>query len=187
MAPDAPTPDPSPHSRACGWRAHPHGPECSTNCPTCHGGPMPDPSPDTPNVCPTCDDTGLVAPLGGRGSDGPDPCPHCTPAAGSPSPDVAADDWMVELTSSDPEPETYGTLVVDVDGGVWERTDKEGTRFGWSRVDDWNDDPRSWIRLAGNRGPVRLIRPLEAQAARITELEAAVADHTLTTPTEETE
>ena len=35
MAPDAPTPDPSPHSRACGWRAHPHGPECSTNCPTC--------------------------------------------------------------------------------------------------------------------------------------------------------
>ena len=54
MAPDAPTPDPSPHSRACGWRAHPHGPECSTNCPTCHGGPMPDPSPDTPSVCPTC-------------------------------------------------------------------------------------------------------------------------------------
>ena len=50
MAPDAPTPDPSPHSRACGWRAHPHGPECSTNCPTCHGGPMPDPSPDTPSV-----------------------------------------------------------------------------------------------------------------------------------------
>ena len=49
MAPDAPTPDPSPHSRACGWRAHPHGPECSTNCPTCHGGPMPDPSPDTPS------------------------------------------------------------------------------------------------------------------------------------------
>ncbi len=144
-------------------------------------------APDTPSVCPACDDTGLVAPLGGRGSDGPDPCPHCTPAAGSPSPDVAADDWMVELTSSDPEPETYGTLVVDVDGGVWERTDKEGTRFGWSRVDDWNDDPRSWIRLAGNHGPVRLIRPLEAQAARITELEAAMADHTLTTPTEETE
>ena len=45
---------------------------------------------ETPNVCPTCDDTGLVAPLGGRGSDGPDPCPHCTPAAGSSSPDVAA-------------------------------------------------------------------------------------------------
>ena len=144
-------------------------------------------APDTPSVCPTCDDTGLVAPLGGRGSDGPDPCPHCTPAPGSSSPDTAADDWMVELTSSDPEPETYGTLVVDVDGGVWERTDKEGTRFGWSRVDDWNDDPRSWIRLAGNHGPVRLIRPLEAQAARITELEAAMADHTLTTPTEETE
>ena len=40
MAPDAPTPDPSPHSRACGWRAHPHGPECSPNCPTCHGLPI---------------------------------------------------------------------------------------------------------------------------------------------------
>lgn len=47
-------------------------------------------APDTPNACPTCDDTGLVAPLGGRGSDGPDPCPHCTPAAGSSSPDTAA-------------------------------------------------------------------------------------------------
>jgi hypothetical protein len=29
--------DQRPHSRACGWRNHPHGPECSTNCPTCHG------------------------------------------------------------------------------------------------------------------------------------------------------
>ena len=47
-------------------------------------------APDTPSDCPTCDDTGLVAPLGGRGSDGPDPCPHCTPAAGSSSPDTAA-------------------------------------------------------------------------------------------------
>ena len=29
-----------PHSRACGYRAHPHGPECHSNCPTC-GGPIP--------------------------------------------------------------------------------------------------------------------------------------------------
>ena len=152
-------------------------------------------APDTPSVCPACgsDDPRfhryITDPTTGEKLR---PCLEAmsvaSPAApGSSSPATAADDWMVELTSSDPEPETYGTLVVDVDGGVWERTDKEGTRFGWSRVDDWNDDPRSWIRLAGNHGPVRLIRPLEAQAARITELEAAMADHTLTTPTEETE
>lgn len=29
--------DQRPHSRACGWRKHEHGTECSTNCPTCHG------------------------------------------------------------------------------------------------------------------------------------------------------
>lgn len=29
--------DTRPHSRACGWKAHTHGPACSTNCPTCHG------------------------------------------------------------------------------------------------------------------------------------------------------
>ena len=149
-------------------------------------------APDTPSVCPTCKSPSpknrrLAQRTVGVYRACRDPW-HASPAApGSSSPATAADDWMVELTSSDPEPETYGTLVVDVDGGVWERTDKEGTRFGWSRVDDWNDDPRSWIRLAGNHGPVRLIRPLEAQAARITELEAAMADHTLTTPTEETE
>jgi hypothetical protein len=26
-----------PHSRACGFRLHEHGPECHTNCPTCGG------------------------------------------------------------------------------------------------------------------------------------------------------
>lgn len=29
--------DERPHSRACGWEYHPHGPLCSTNCPTCGG------------------------------------------------------------------------------------------------------------------------------------------------------
>lgn len=29
--------DQRPHSRACGWQNHPHGPECSISCPTCHG------------------------------------------------------------------------------------------------------------------------------------------------------
>lgn len=27
----------APHSRACGLIRHPHGPNCHTNCPTCHG------------------------------------------------------------------------------------------------------------------------------------------------------
>jgi len=36
-----PTPEPGPHSRACGWRPHDHGSACSTNCPTCHGRPAP--------------------------------------------------------------------------------------------------------------------------------------------------
>lgn len=27
--------DDRPHSRACGFRRHPHGPECHPNCPTC--------------------------------------------------------------------------------------------------------------------------------------------------------
>lgn len=29
--------DRRPHSRACGGRAHPHGADCHSNCPTCHG------------------------------------------------------------------------------------------------------------------------------------------------------
>jgi hypothetical protein len=32
-----PQKDTRPHSRACGWQAHPHGSACSSNCPTCHG------------------------------------------------------------------------------------------------------------------------------------------------------
>lgn len=30
--------DRRPHSRACGIRIHPHGVECSSDCPTCRGG-----------------------------------------------------------------------------------------------------------------------------------------------------
>jgi hypothetical protein len=47
--------DQRPHSRACGWRNHPHGPDCSTNCPTC-GGKYVEPAtsdrvqPDTPRA-----------------------------------------------------------------------------------------------------------------------------------------
>lgn len=28
--------DDRPHSRACGYRRHPHGPLCAVDCPTCH-------------------------------------------------------------------------------------------------------------------------------------------------------
>lgn len=28
--------DRRPHSRACGWQYHPHGPACHRTCPTCH-------------------------------------------------------------------------------------------------------------------------------------------------------
>lgn len=28
-----------PHSRSCGIKNHDHGPDCSENCPTCHGRP----------------------------------------------------------------------------------------------------------------------------------------------------
>lgn len=30
--------DRRPHSRACGWKNHPHGRECASDCPTCRGG-----------------------------------------------------------------------------------------------------------------------------------------------------
>lgn len=32
---NAPPPDRRPHSRACGWRDHPHGDACAPDCPTC--------------------------------------------------------------------------------------------------------------------------------------------------------
>lgn len=33
--------DQRPHSRACGWRKHDHGVDCSSNCPTCGGKEIP--------------------------------------------------------------------------------------------------------------------------------------------------
>jgi len=32
-----PAPADGPHSRACGFRKHDHGPACNKNCPTCGG------------------------------------------------------------------------------------------------------------------------------------------------------
>lgn len=31
------------HSRSCGYQAHPHGPDCGVDCPTCSGRPLPAP------------------------------------------------------------------------------------------------------------------------------------------------
>ena len=133
-------------------------------------------APDTPNVCPTCDDTGLVAPLGGRGSDGPDPCPHCTPAAGSSSPDVTAlaDELRNAILDIDAHATPFGT---DDDGfvsggylisvgslhralGVVGHSAAKcgGCRNCWT-LDQWKAEEQ-------------LLRDeLEAQATRITELE----------------
>jgi hypothetical protein len=40
-------PDDRAHSRACGIRCPGHGKGCAKDCPTCHGGPMFDPGPET--------------------------------------------------------------------------------------------------------------------------------------------
>ena len=37
FGPAEPEPVEGPHSRACGIHPHPHGSQCSTDCPTCLG------------------------------------------------------------------------------------------------------------------------------------------------------
>jgi hypothetical protein len=37
-----------PHSRACDWRKHEHGPACHSNCPTCSGRPFKVPTEGAP-------------------------------------------------------------------------------------------------------------------------------------------
>lgn len=60
------------------------------------------------------------------------------------------DEW---LTSADPEP-AEGTIVETEWGQRWERSpDWEGG--GW--LSDDASDPESWIKVAGNYGPVKVI------------------------------
>ena len=92
---------------------------------------------ETPNVCPTCDDTGLVAPLGGRGSDGPDPCPHCTPAAGSPSPDVAA---LAERLRD----EHYRTMCAETQERLDRTYDDVCKIIRWVGVGNLPGEPDDW-------------------------------------------
>jgi hypothetical protein len=94
-------------------------------------------APDTPNVCPTCDDTGLVAPLGGRGSDGPDPCPHCTPAAGSSSPDT---DALVERLRD----EHYRTMCAETQERLDRTYDDVCKIIRWVGVGNLPGEPDDW-------------------------------------------
>lgn len=64
------------------------------------------------------------------------------------------------LTSADPEP-VHGIRVRDDTGVFWERTDDHG-RDGWAnweRVDARLFDPEPWTKIAGNYGPVIVVRP----------------------------
>lgn len=155
---------------------------------------MPDPSPDTPNVCPTCRSTQPAARHTGRWwrlTDGTvddsrhGPCPdewHACPAAGSSSPDVTAlaDELRNAILDIDAHATPFGT---DDDGfvsggylisvgslhralGVVGHSAAKcgGCRNCWT-LDQWKAEEQ-------------LLRDeLEAQAARITELEAAIRVH----------
>ena len=59
----------------------------------------------------------------------------------------------VTMTSRDPEP-PMGTIVRDARGRRWHRFDDETN--AWIQLDD-DDDVESWIRVAGNYGPVTVV------------------------------
>lgn len=77
-----------------------------------------------------------------------DPCPAF---GGIPKPPVVAGQV---LTAADPEP-SVGTLVTDACGARWGNVGDY-----WVPMDvkggDW--DPESWAKIAGNYGPVTVIR-----------------------------
>lgn len=58
----------------------------------------------------------------------------------------------VQLTSSDPEP-PIGSQVTDDLGRRWYR-EVEGY---WLQVEHLDWDPESWVKVAGNYGPVTLV------------------------------
>lgn len=58
------------------------------------------------------------------------------------------------LTAADPEPPA-GTVVRDATGCEWYRSD-EGDY--WLRQGRWDlADPESWVKVAGNYGPVTVL------------------------------
>ena len=65
----------------------------------------------------------------------------------------------ITLTSSDPQP-GWGVIVRDVDGREWENTGgEEGSWANWQQTDATQPDPETWIKVAGNYGPVTLVYP----------------------------
>lgn len=62
----------------------------------------------------------------------------------------------VKLTINDPEP-VEGTVVRDVDGRRWERDDGP---YGGNGQANWVCDRvvATWVKLAGNYGPVTVLR-----------------------------
>lgn len=66
-------------------------------------------------------------------------------------------DQGTQLNERDPEP-GLGCVVATVDGVEWEHVEGTYGRDYWVRVDDPAGDPESWIKVAGNYGPVRLVR-----------------------------
>ena len=58
------------------------------------------------------------------------------------------------LTTADPEPPP-GTVVRDATGCEWYRSDEGGY---WLRRGRWDlADPESWVKIAGNYGPVTVL------------------------------
>lgn len=55
------------------------------------------------------------------------------------------------LTSNDPEP-AVATVVRDAFGRKWRRWPE-----GYWLNEDAEDDPESWVKVAGNYGPVTLL------------------------------
>lgn len=60
----------------------------------------------------------------------------------------------VWLTSADPEPDV-GAIVETTAGERWVRDDD--LVIAWFHEGHEDDDPESWIKVAGNYGPVRVV------------------------------
>jgi len=64
---------------------------------------------------------------------------------------------MIRRTSNDAEPPA-GTVVRDCYGRLWRRV---GDGRAWIPLEDdlsrRNDDPETWVRVAGNFGPVEVV------------------------------
>lgn len=58
----------------------------------------------------------------------------------------------MKLTAASPEPPP-GTVVLDDCGDRWERSYESG----WLRTGYEDGDPESWVKVAGNYGPVTVI------------------------------